>query len=230
MKRGRASKRIGFHLLQGRSASNIQMKKRSKPYFWCTWLAPLLAGSDSCEYKVWLKAHHEGIQKLSRDFDAATYNENHTALLNEIRDDFTERGSEVLVERRWKIEGKTATVAGSIDLVTLKPNLIIDAKSGREKDSHVEQVKIYLLAVELGAVHGVQGRFEGLVKYPNNETLVPSIDQVFKERFFTLVRNLASEVERAKVPSKYECQFCDIADCDSRWMDTEETVFQTVEF
>jgi hypothetical protein len=206
------------------------MDQRNKPYFWVTWLAALMSGSDNCEWKFWLKGHYTKVPKIERDFDNATFNENHTAMLNETRDQFLARGSEVIVEKRWKIEGKSAIVAGSIDLITLNPNLIIDTKTGRQKTSHAAQVKIYLLAAELGAIPGVSGDFKGLVKYSSDEFLVEGVDGAFKERFFALVRNLASDKERTKVPSKWECEFCDIKNCDSRFVEEEEKVFETAEF
>jgi hypothetical protein len=205
------------------------MEKRDKPYFWVTWLAELLSGTDNCEWKYWLKGHYNKVPKINREFDKATFNENHTAMLNETRDHFLSLGSQVFVEKRWKIEGKSAIVAGSIDLITLDPNLIIDTKTGRAKTSHSAQVKIYLLAAELGAIPGISGVFKGLLKYSSDEYLVEGVDAPFRERFFKLVRSLAENKERSKVPSKWECEFCDIQDCDSRFVE-EEKVFATSEF
>lgn len=200
---------------------------RDKPYFWVTWLAPLLTGKDSCEYKVWLKAHYKDLDKLPSDFDSETWNSNHTALLNKVRDEYRQRAKTVLVERPWRIDGRTATVAGKIDLVTLEPNMVIDAKTGSRKDSHSAQVKIYLLAVAMGAVKGASGNFIGLLRYGNLDLLVDAVTDQFKQRFFDLVKRLAS-TKPEPVPSYRECRFCDLVDCKARV--TEETVLQTAEF
>ena len=40
------------------------------PYIWPTWLPKLLAGLDSCEWKIWFQVHHDGRSwdKLPSDF------------------------------------------------------------------------------------------------------------------------------------------------------------------
>src|ERR1051325_12129122 len=162
---------------------------RKKPYLWVTWLAPLLSGGDSCEFKVWMKAHFTKLAKLETEsaFDASAWQENHTAMLNELREEYRPKCETLLIEGQtgWKMEGKTATVAGQMDLVTFGPNLVIDAKSGRQKASHVMQMKIYLLVTELGLIPNVSGKFAGVLRYPGNKAVeVPECDETFKQRFF----------------------------------------------
>lgn len=204
---------------------------RNKPYFWVTWLTPLLSGEDNCEWKVWMKAHYQGLAKLDLGFDSSQWNENHTALLNELKREY-QRGCERLLmegQTSWRIDGKTATVAGKMDLLTQHPNLVIDAKTGKAKDSHVLQMKIYLLALELGAVPGVSGKFKGVLRYADgHSTEVLSCDALFKQRLFSLVKRLAG-VESEPVPSLYECRFCDLADCEARFVE-QKALYETTEF
>ena len=207
------------------------MIARSKPYFWVTRLTPLLAGEDSCEWKVWFKSHYQNYDKIHRDgASLSEWEEKHTALLNKLKAEYKATSGQVLVEGQtaWKIEGKSAIVAGKMDLIALNPNLVIDAKGGKPKSSHVVQVKLYLLAIELGAVPGVQGHFSGVLGYPDGHKVdVLQPDKDFKERFYSLVKRLAT-VEAETVPSKYECEFCDLADCTARF--DKESVLQTAEF
>ncbi len=196
----------------------IDAVERKKPYIWVTWLTPLLAGEDSCEWKTWLKAHYQGWRKMPSDFDSAKWNENHTALLNQLRDEYRAKCGTLLMEgqTKWQIEGKTAIVAGKMDLLTLNPNWIIDAKTGKPKNSHVIQMKIYLLAVEMGALPGISGKFQAVLRYTDHEREIPSVDDVFRERFFALVRRIGAKDALSTVPSLSECRFCDIADCPDR--------------
>lgn len=204
---------------------------RSKPYFWVSWLCPLLSGEDNCEYKVWLKSHYTSIEKLDSDFDSSKWNENHTALLMALKEEYSKISGKVLMEGEtsWKMIGRTADVAGKMDLITLGPNLVIDAKSGKAKDSHIMQMKIYLLAIELGLIPGITGEFVGVLRYPNFSTTVLGGDAEFKDRFFSLVSRLALKNGDA-IPSRMECKFCDIARCSARYKEIQGTPHAKVNF
>lgn len=199
------------------------MQPRGKPYFWVTWLTAFLSGQDLCEWKVWMKGHYRDVPMLPRDFDAAQWNEEHTAYLNVLRKEYGEKAAGVLAEGQtaWKIEGKSAIVAGKMDLITFEPNLVVDAKTGKQKDSHVPQMKLYLLALELGAVPGVQVKprlpFSAVLRYRNGESIdVARVDEAFKERFYDLMRRLGKTPEPKRVPSAGECRWCDLAECPQR--------------
>lgn len=202
--------------------------KRDKPYFWVTWLTPLLAGEESCEWKSWAKGNFTNLNRMESDFDSAQWNENHTALLTKLREEYKD-SAKILVEGQtsWKIEGKTAILAGKMDILTIDTNLVIDAKSGKVKDSHVLQLKTYLLAIEMGAVKGVSGEYKGILRYPNRSIKVEGKDQLFKERLFALIKTLAT-TEPEPIPSKNECKWCDLVDCNKRF--TEQEVIHTEEF
>lgn len=201
------------------------MRERTKPYLWASWLAPLLSGDDDCRLKVWVKAHYQDIEKRQRDdgFDQARWNEDHTALLNTLRTEYAGTSEVVLVEGQtaWKIDGRSATVAGKMDIVTLNPDLVIDAKTGKPKNAHVAQVKIYLVALAMGALRAIAmsraPKVKGVLRYASGEVVdVPKAEAEFHERFFSLVRELASDDEPPAVPSVNECRFCDIAKCTER--------------
>lgn len=207
------------------------MQERSKPYFWCTWLTPLLAGENSCYWAAWFKGHYEKYDKQPRDGSSlAEWEQKHTALLNSLIDEYTPLARQVLIEgqTKWTMKGSVANVGGKMDLITIHPNLVIDAKSGEPKSSHIIQVQLYLTAIELGAVPAVRevpGKFTGMLRYPNGHSVeVSAPTDAFKFRFYQLVKSLAADKPKT-VPSKYECLFCDIKDCDSRYSETEDGVF-----
>lgn len=206
------------------------MKERSKPYFWVTWLTGLLAGENSCEWAAWMKGHYEKIPKQPRDdgFDSAQWNAAHTALLNELRAEYAPDAKLLLVEDQtsWRIDGKTATIAGKMDLISVRPNIVIDAKSGRPKNSHVLQIQIYLLAIEINRVAAIPPSdaargFSGVLRYADGtSTDVPDVDLAFRERLFELLRRLGAPEPPAPTPSRRECKFCDVSVCTVR--DTSE--------
>ena len=64
-------------------------EQRQSPYIWVTWLSKLLAGDNSCEWASWFRAQHEGwsYEKTPSTFDQATWQMEHTELLNRVRDE-----------------------------------------------------------------------------------------------------------------------------------------------
>lgn len=224
------------------------MNPRNHPYVWPSWITPLLAGENSCEWKVWMKAHYQNLDVLtaeemtkiypeSKAFDSVLWNENHTTLLNELTQEYKVKAEEVLVETAWKIKGKTAILAGKIDLIVvypwsdpLTPGLVVDAKSGKPKDSHGVQVRIYLTAIQMNAIPGITGAFKGLLRYANGggTVEVPEPDETFKDRLFSLIKRIGGPVEPKPNPSFSECRFCDLAACPVRV--TAEASVETGEF
>jgi CRISPR/Cas system-associated exonuclease Cas4 (RecB family) len=209
------------------------MKPRELPYFWITWLTPLLAGEDSCEYKVWIKAHYTDVAEKKDDFN--DWKLKHTKLLNEIIAEYRVVADQVMTENQtsWQIKGDTAVLSGKMDLVTINPNLVIDAKAGKQKDSHALQVRAYLLAINMGALGKTlkQLEFNGELIYGSSASdpvYVPQPNQEFRDRLFLLVKRLAG-VKPPTTPSYQECKFCSIIDCADR-ITRSPTAAQTSEF
>ena len=102
-----------------------------------TWLPRLLTGEKSCEWAVWIKAHHQDWTREPSDFDQAQWLLDHTALLNEQKAQWIDRGYDVYVENQntFRPRGETATLAGKPDLITVRGDdvLIIDVKTGQER-------------------------------------------------------------------------------------------------
>ena len=88
--------------------------RRDFPYFWATWLPRLLVGDRSCEWAVWFKAHYVEWTRQPSDFDQAQWLFDHTALLNQQRQEWRARGHRGHVESQnaFRLRGKTAVLAG----------------------------------------------------------------------------------------------------------------------
>ena len=126
-------------------------QRRDHPYIWATWLPKLLTGENSCEWAIWFKAHYRGWDKPLSDFNQADWLARHTKMLNEQRDQWTQRGYEVRVENQnaFRLRGQSATLAGKPDLLVLQNNrvLVVDVKSGREQPWHKFQLMLYMYAL-----------------------------------------------------------------------------------
>ena len=95
--------------------------ERTNPYIWVTWLTKLLVGENSCEWAAWFRSRHEtwSYDKVPSTFDATTWQLNHTALLNRIRDQLETQGKTVFTENQnfFNLRGNVATLGGKPDLI-----------------------------------------------------------------------------------------------------------------
>ncbi len=129
---------------------------------------------------------------------------------------------------KWK--GNSAIISGKPDIVH-KDSIVVDAdiiedmKTGRKKDSDWWQGFIYFEAFRrLGkSIHEVILRYKS-----GAEPYVIRQGDLTTDRLgqlFLLVKQVSSESEPLKRPSRHECAFCDVTeqDCDKRWkMSPEE--------
>ena len=215
--------------------------KRDHPYIWTTWLTRLLSGDSSCEWAAQFRAHHEtkSYSKVSSGFDAARWQMEHTALLNKARAEMESTGANVYIEGQnfFTLRGKTATLSGKPDLVSIEGNtgVIADAKTGQQSISHQIQVLIYMYALPKALPQYRDVTFEGKLVYPDEEVFIPSdgVNDGFVTELGGLITRLADSDLAIRTPSKQECSFCNItiADCDERIDDYEEDdVLRTADF
>ena len=206
-------------------------QRREHPYIWATWLPRLLTGENSCEWAIWFKAHYAQWTRQRSDFDQTEWLMRHTALLNQQRQEWLDRGRNVQVEGQnaFRLRGRTATLAGRPDLVVLDDHdaTIIDVKTGQERPWHRVQIMIYQYALPLALPQCRNVRIGGEVIYPTHTVRVPrgALPGQFIDELASLVRRLASDTPPQVVPSHAECRFCDItaADCPER-VDVDSTV------
>ncbi len=218
------------------------MTPRSFPYLWVTWLTGLLAGDDLCEWAAWFKAHYQGYAKV-RNGDGAVlvqWKADHADQVRQRAAELSEAGWTVYLEKqnRLKLRGHVAELGGVADIVAVilppagdttspVPALIVDVKSGRERDKDVWQVFVYMRFLPL--VHPVLKAFKGRlvlhgeVRYPHGaiEFNEKTVTEKTKGRIEALIKKLALIAEPARVPSEDECLYCDIGPCPVRVKSTK---------
>ena len=214
--------------------------RRTGPYIWVTWLTRLLAGEASCEWAAWFRAQHEGWSwsRTPSDFDQSQWLMNHTAQLNQRREEWERQGYTVFTEGQngFNLRGSTATLAGKPDLIAKRRDdaTIIDVKTGRPNPSHSIQVMLYQYAIPRSFSQYNGMSFSGQVAYPDHVVDIPAdaVNAEFINKMGQLIRRLSSQVPARKVPSRSECAFCDItlADCPERIVDESSVQGVTDDF
>ena len=160
------------------------------PYVRPSWLPKLLAGLDSCEWKIWFQVHHDGRSwgKVDSDFDLTRYNIEHTEPLRLCTEEYEQRGFTVTVERQneFKMYAGQATISGRPDLVALRSGeaVIVDDKAAKPNASHEIQVMLYMSWLPLVNPKLQELHLSGEVYYGEEAGItIPAsrADQRFKE-------------------------------------------------
>lgn len=205
---------------------------RDTTFTWVTWIAKLLVGENACSWASWFKSHFQGNEPVDSDFDSAGWNVIHTQTLRELADRLHADGCEVLIENQNSFRVTSSltgsVIAGKPDLISVGPEgraTIYDVKTGRRRDSHEAQVKLYMyLLPRVKDSRWYGATFEGCLVYRDGyEKPIPAstVDDEFVEALMSLMRTIVSEDPARRVPSIQECRFCDIssADCPERMED-----------
>lgn len=202
------------------------MARSGKPYIWVTWITGLLAGTELCAYPAWLKAKHgaKGYKKTdSEPQDWSEYQQRHDQMVADRVLRLRSEGYEVLVEDQnsFVLEGQTAKIGGKPDIIALKKDqkyaLVVDAKSGKAKEKYIWQVKLYQFASKLGRYKDYI--INGEVEYKDASVPVPDAALSAEDRAHIgrIVQMISGDTPPPKMPSRFECQYCDVADCDKRF-------------
>lgn len=204
------------------------------PYIWVTWLTPFLAGERSCEWAPWFQSRHTDIASPEqRSFDLRMWTAEHNAMVKARADELRAEGYRVYLEDQndFKLVGSTAILSGKADIVALKliPEsggiyivLMVDCKTGKEKDQDVWQVLIYTYAVpKKHPVFVGEDRSKFLIKgevhYKTKRVEVPCINQQQADHLFKTIQRVAGQAPERR-PSHKECLGCKISreDCPDR--------------
>lgn len=203
-------------------------RRTGKSYIWTTWLAKLLGGNQ-CVWSAWFKAHYRYDKHEAQALDLAQWNREHTEMMRARRREMEREGWTVTeeAENAFKIEGAHAIVAGKADLVGRQPGLalVVDGKTGRERDSDFWQVLFYLYALPKAFKDLAERQLEGEIQYKRGDlrmTVTPA--ELTPERMgqiVDLIRVIGGPTAPAKVPSAHECKTCNIGpkDCPERIRD-----------
>lgn len=198
-------------------------KRTGKPYIWVTWLAKLLGGQQ-CLWSAWFKAHYKYDKHEEQATDLVKWNRDHTALMARRRRALEQEGWTVFAEDQnaFKLEGQVAVVAGKPDLVAVKDGhvLVIDGKTGRQRESDIWQVLFYLYAIPKSRPDLV-GDLVGEVEYKSGDVITVTPDELEGERMeaiVDLIQLVAGDTPPKRVPSRPECKVCNIGpkDCPAR--------------
>lgn len=202
----------------------MAIARTGKSYIWVTWLAKLLGGQQ-CVWSAWFKAHYKYDKFEEQAADLVKWNREHNALMAARVKELEADGWTVMVEDQnaFKLEGEVAVVAGKPDIVATKPGrvLVVDGKTGRERDSDIWQVLLYLFAIPKSRPD-LKGDLEGEVQYAKGDqriSLTPAdLDEDRMKHLVALIKTVAGPDAPPKKPSRAECKVCNIGfkDCPQR--------------
>lgn len=213
----------------------MAIPRSGKPYIYVTWLAKLLGGHE-CTWSAWFKAHYKYDKYEMQAQDLQAWNREHNDLMRKRRAELEREGFTVTIEdaNAFKLEGTLAVLAGKPDLVATKPGhvLLVDGKTGRERESDIWQVLLYLFALPKSRPQlTTNAVVEGEVQYKRGDvrlTVMPEeLDESRMARMLALIAEVAGRQAPPRVPSVHECKVCNIgpADCPQRIRSTrDETV------
>jgi CRISPR/Cas system-associated exonuclease Cas4 (RecB family) len=185
-----------------------------------------MAGERHCWYAPWFQARHSHIQDpRPRSTDLSQWTAEHGLMVQQRADQLRAEGWEVYLEDQnsFKLKGKQAILSGKIDILAIAPDrsraLVIDCKTGSEKDADLEQVVIYCYAAPKfhPAIRCTPGLIvTGEVQYRTQTKPIVPPPPAYVRLFDAMARIVGPEPPKA--PSFAECRFCKLskADCADR--------------
>lgn len=208
--------------------------KRPNSFIWPTWITGLLSGDKQCEFSAWYRAHFKYEKRADHTFDSAAWTAAHNALVKRRVAELAADGWTCTIEAQndFKLKGKAALLSGKPDIVALRGDqaLVVDAKTGKPRNSDFFQVLIYMVA--LPRTRPDLPRLSGEVCYTDHRITVAP-DELTPEReaaIFAALRLAGGDERPRTTPSRHECAFCDIADCRDRVEQDESTTVTVANF
>lgn len=198
------------------------MKIRAKPYVWVSWITKLIAGEHDCWWAAWFKAHHQEYDKLldgERESFLSKWTKIHDGMVRSLARNAKSAGYTVRVESQgeWKLSGRAGDLAGKPDVTARKdsgPVRVVDAKSGKRRESDKWQLRIYAYALLRTIFVGQP--LELKVLYKDGFSDVDYDPSTHDPEIEAAMRKVTAPEEPLKIPSRSECSRCDIAACTMR--------------
>jgi hypothetical protein len=197
---------------------------RSGSYIWVTWITGLLSADRHCEWSAWFRAHYSGYAKVPPSIDLSVWKANHGEMVRARAEALKAEGYTVYVEdqNKFTLRGKAATLGGVADLLAVRGDeaLVIDCKSGQQRDSDRFQVLtyMYVLPTTHAALRGKS--LAGEVQYRDTSLLIEpaKLSDEVRGLIRATIERVGGDEPLARVPSYSECRFCDITgeDCPER--------------
>jgi hypothetical protein len=222
---------------------------RNSSYIWVTWITGLLSGDRHCLWSAWYRAHFKGYERRPTSFDLAAWTATHAEMVRARAEALRADGYQVYVEdqNKFTLRGRAATLGGVPDLVAVRETssggreaLVVDCKSGRQRNSDFFQVLTYMLVLPLthpaltgvgpsgvgpsgsagpSGVAGSSGAgpagqivLSGELQYRDMSIAIPAVKLTddLRRQIRTMIETIGGGEEPARVPSVSECRFCDL--------------------
>jgi len=197
---------------------------RTNPYIWVTWITGILSADKQCQWSAWFRAHYQDFARVPSTFDLATWKAAHGEMVRARAEQLRAEGWVVSVEdqNKFTLRGVAATLGGVPDVVAVRgcQGLVVDCKSGKQRDSDFFQVLTYMrvLPVTHPACKGV--RLAGEVQYREMALRIEpeQLTHELRQLIRTVIERVGADEPPVKMPSYPECRFCDLtaADCPER--------------
>lgn len=197
-------------------------------YVFPTWITKLLAGESKCAFAPWYKAHYK-YEKRPDDPERAeffrTWTAKHDAIVQRRAAELKREGWTTKVEEagEFRVRGKGGTISGKPDIVAMRGDdvLVIDAKAGRPRQSDHWQVLLYMMFLPLDWLKGFTGKIQGEVAYQDNDVFVRPLKAEERDTIGAALRLVTGPEAPVAVPSAGDCKWCDIAQCQYRYKESE---------
>ena len=197
---------------------------RDSSYIWVTWITGLLAADRQCEWSAWFRAHFSGFEKMPTDFNLAAWKAAHGEMVRTRAEALRAEGWDVYVEdqNKFTLPGSAATLGGVADIVAVRDadGLVVDCKSGKQRDSDSMQVLTYMRVLPVTHAACKDVRLAGEVQYRETSLRIEpeQLTDELKALMRGVIERVGGDAPARKVPSFSECRFCDItaADCPEK--------------
>jgi len=195
---------------------------RNEPYIWPTWITKILAGEQSCEWSAWFKAHYKDYEKAPRSGDLIAWTARHGEMVRNRAEELRQQGYAVTVEdqNKFTLNGRSCTLQGKPDIVAVKEDdiVVVDCKSGKQRDSDHFQVLIYMMVLPLTHPACIDRPVRGELQYVGDRLEIGCLPKKQREMIIATIDRIASSTPAPIAPSFQECRFCDLTktDCSKR--------------
>ena len=148
---------------------------------------------------------------------AASLGQVHRAELPEGREVVT-----VEDQNKFTLPGRATTLGGKPDIVAVRDceGLVVDCKSGQQRDSAWFQVLTYMRVLPLTDARCGRVRLAGEVQYREASVRIEpeQLDDMLKALIRGVIEHVGGDEAPRRVPSYAECRFCDLtaADCPNQ--------------
>lgn len=192
-------------------------KTRNGLYLHVAWLAKLMSGDVTCQWGTWFKVHHDYTRRPS-DFSLVAWTADHTRFLKEVVAARSKLGEKCFQEGQNQFRVKTKggmVITGKPDLVTVDPKdryAVYECKTGNPKNADVMQLMLYMTLLPQTPLCTGRSLDGHLIYRVGHKQDIPNtaIDTTFKDNAKYFVGILEGNEPLARLPSPYECRFCDI--------------------